>query len=112
MPVLRLVSNQADFGLALHLAHVMDARTGAGAGDLIVHFLGAGVGGSNQAVRRKRNRNEAFSRARPGAGGAQAVPAVVVGRGVGMSGSAADNFEMSQDYGAIVGTSCRSTHRS
>src|ERR1700685_3907516 len=64
-PGLRLFWHQCGFGLALHFAAMMNVRAGAGAGDLVVHFLRVGIRGTDEEAARERNGIETFAGARP-----------------------------------------------
>src|SRR5580658_7881019 len=96
-PALGLVRHQSDFGLGFYLAGMVDAGAGAGAVDFVVHYLGAGSCGADDKSCRERDRIEAFSRTRPGAGRAQAVAAIFLRCSIGMSGAAPQDFEAGED---------------
>ena len=93
---------EGDFGFAFDAGDAMDVGAGAGAGDCVIHVLRAGLSGAHEQSRRERNGIEAFARAGPFAGSAQAIAAVVFGRGVGSGGAVTKDFEVGEDDGARI----------
>ena len=96
----RVRRHQGDFGLGFHVPCVVHFRAGKRAYDFEVHVLRGGLRGAHDHAGLQRNRVEAFAVAGPCAGGAQAVVAIIFGRGVGIRGAVAQDFEAGENDGA------------